>query len=141
MATLPTGETRALLRLRARFVNVMLTTLQCWCRHATAVFELKSVPPGGGGLAVIAGSHQKKFEEERVTTMAEGWRFNYVDTPWTSQQEGWPADVELHRLEGAAGDCIIFSEKCKHGTIPWSSQTSERRTLFYKYTPFRHASR
>jgi hypothetical protein len=106
------------------------------CRHATAVFELKNVPPGGGGLAVIAGSHQTKFEEERVMTMAEGWRFNFVDTPWTSQQEGWPTDVELHRLEGAAGDCIIFSEKCKHGTIPWSSQTSERRTLFYKYAPF-----
>lgn len=29
--------------------------------HATAVFELKSVPPGGGGLAVIPGSHQPKF--------------------------------------------------------------------------------
>ena len=29
----------------------------------------------------------------------------------------------------------MFSEKLKHGTIPWSG-SDERRTLFYKYVPF-----
>ena len=33
------------------------------------------------------------------------------------------------------GDCILFSEKLKHGTIPWAG-SGERRTLFYKYVPF-----
>ena len=29
----------------------------------------------------------------------------------------------------------MFSEKLKHGTIPWAGR-GERRTLFYKYVPF-----
>ena len=41
----------------------------------------------------------------------------------------------MHRVEAKAGDCILFSEKLKHGTIPWSG-SCERRTLFYKYVPF-----
>jgi hypothetical protein len=30
---------------------------------------------------------------------------------------------------------ILFTEKLKHGTIPWAG-SGERRTLFYKYVPF-----
>ena len=41
----------------------------------------------------------------------------------------------VHHVEAKAGDCILFTEKLKHGTIPWSGK-NERRTLFYKYVPF-----
>jgi hypothetical protein len=104
--------------------------------HVTCVYELRSVPAGKGGLGVIAGSHIAPFEQERVQTMDEGWRSEWVDSPWTAPLASWPADVPVHRLEGQAGACIIFSEKLKHGTIPWSSETEERRTLFYKYAPY-----
>ena len=54
----------------------------------------------------------------------------------------WPVDVPVHRVADEAGpggikagDCIIFSERTKHGTLPWLGK-GERRTLFYKYVPF-----
>jgi hypothetical protein len=83
-------------------------------------------------LLLLLQSHIAPFERERVQTMADGWRSQWVDSPWTAPLASWPADVHVHRLEGQAGQCIIFSEKLKHGTIPWSSETHERRTLFYK---------
>jgi len=43
--------------------------------------------------------------------------------------------VPVHRVFAKAGDCILFTEKLKHGTIPWAGN-GERRTLFYKYVPF-----
>jgi hypothetical protein len=38
-------------------------------------------------------------------------------------------------LHGGPGNCILFTEKLVHGTIPWSGK-NERRTLFYKYVPY-----
>ena len=64
--------------------------------------------------------------------MGEGWKTNWVDTKWTTKLGSWPPDIPVHRVEAKAGECIIFSEKLKHGTIPWSG-AGERRTLFYKY--------
>ena len=86
-------------------------------------------------LLLLLQSHNAAFERERVQTMADGWRSQWVESPWTTSLASWPADVPVHRLEGQAGQCIIFSEKLKHGTIPWSSETQERRTLFYKCEP------
>ena len=63
------------------------------------------------------------------------WRWSWCDTEWTSKLPNWDEDVPVHRIEAKAGDCILFSEKLKHGTIPWSG-SDERRTLFYKYVPF-----
>ena len=40
----------------------------------------------------------------------------------------------VDRVAAAAGDAIIFTEACAHGTVPWQG-ANERRTIFYKYCP------
>jgi hypothetical protein len=39
--------------------------------------------------------------------------------------------TEVH---GKAGDAIIFSETCTHGTLPWTA-AHQRRAILYKYSP------
>lgn len=102
--------------------------------HITCVYELKTVEKGDGGFGCVPGSH-KPHIEERLTSMDGEWRSNWCNTEWTSRFPNWPDDVPVHHVEAKAGDCILFTEKLKHGTIPWSGK-NERRTLFYKYVPF-----
>ena len=102
--------------------------------HITCVYELKTVEKGDGGFGCVPGSH-KPHIEERLTSMEGEWRSNWCNTEWTSRLPNWPDDVPVHHVEAKAGDCILFTEKLKHGTIPWSGK-NERRTLFYKYVPF-----
>ena len=102
--------------------------------HITCVYELKTVEKGDGGFGCVPGSH-KPHIEERLTSMEGEWRSNWCKTEWTSRLPNWPDDVPVHHVEAKAGDCILFTEKLKHGTIPWSGN-NERRTLFYKYVPF-----
>jgi hypothetical protein len=102
--------------------------------HITCVYELKTVEKGDGGFGCVPGSH-KPYIEERLTSMEGEWRSNWCNTEWTSRLPNWPDDVPVHHVEAKAGDCILFTEKLKHGTIPWSGK-NERRTLFYKYVPF-----
>ena len=46
-------------------------------------------------------------------------------------------------LELNAGDCMLFTEKLSHCTVPWSSGEHQRRTVFIKCVPFgmHHADR
>jgi len=102
--------------------------------HITCVYELKSVGPGDGGFGCVVGTHKPGNERKLLDTDGD-WRWNWCDTDWTSKLPNWDVDVPVQRVEAKAGDCILFSEKLKHGTIPWSGR-GERRTLFYKYVPF-----
>ena len=102
--------------------------------HITCVYELKTVKTGDGGFGCVPGSH-KPNTEQRLTSIEGDWRSNWCNTEWTNRLPNWPDDLPVHHVEAKAGDCILFTEKLKHGTIPWSSD-SERRTLFYKYVPY-----
>ena len=102
--------------------------------HITCVYELKTVGPNDGGFGCVAGTHTPA-KEQKLQDIEGDWRHNWCDTEWTSQLSNWNDDVPVHRIEAKAGDCILFSEKLKHGTIPWAG-SGERRTLFYKYVPF-----
>ena len=102
--------------------------------HITCVYELKTVGPGDGGFGCVIGTH-KPANEQKLMDIDGDWRRNWCDTEWTSQLPNWDDDVPVHRVEAKAGDCILFTEKLKHGTIPWAG-SGERRTLFYKYVPF-----
>ena len=82
-------------------------------------FELDTVSPGQGGFACIAGSHKVNFE------LPSDWKIS-------NTQEEIPECVE--RVTASAGDAIIFTEACAHGTVPWCGE-GERRTIFYKYCP------
>ena len=102
--------------------------------HITCVYELKTVKPGDGGFGCVPGTHKEANAKKLRDTDGE-WKRNWCDTEWTSQLPNWPQDLPVHRVEAKAGDCILFTEKLTHGTIPWAG-SSERRTLFYKYVPF-----
>ena len=102
--------------------------------HITCVYELKTVGPGDGGFGCVVGTHKPEYHRKLLNIDGD-WKRNWVDTEWTSRLENWDPDVPVHRVEARAGDCILFTEKLTHGTIPWAG-SGERRTLFYKYVPF-----
>ena len=80
-------------------------------------YNLKDVHPGDGGFGCVPGSHQSHYR------FPNEWRD--LSNP-----------QECHRaVTGPAGTAIIFTEALTHGTMPWSGQ-DERRTLFFKYSPF-----
>ena len=101
---------------------------QCYYRYnndkmynglVAVAFELKKVNPGDGGFACVAGSHKANFG------LPETWRKQ-------SKQEDIHECVDQVAVD--AGDAIIFTEACSHGTLPWVGE-SERWTIFYKYCP------
>jgi len=102
--------------------------------HITCVYELKTVGPNDGGFGCVPGTH-KPTNEEKLTNIKGDWKRNWCNTNWTSILPNWDKDIPVHRVEAKAGDCILFTEKLKHGTIPWAG-INERRTLFYKYVPY-----
>lgn len=101
---------------------------QCYYRFANGkfynglvavAFELNDVAEGEGGFACVAGSHKVNFG------LPDAWRISQT-------QADIPPIVD--RVAARAGDAIIFTEACAHGTVPWQG-AGERRTIFYKYTP------
>ncbi len=101
---------------------------QCYYRYSNGriynglvavAFELNTVQPGDGGFACVPGSHKVNFP------LPAQWRVSKT-------QEEVPECVD--RVAAEAGDAIIFTEACAHGTVPWKGNR-ERRTIFYKYCP------
>jgi hypothetical protein len=70
--------------------------------------------PGDGGISVVPGSHKANL------TCPESMR------RWERYQE---YVTEVH---AKAGDAVIFSEACTHGTLPWAAD-HQRRAILYKY--------
>lgn len=101
---------------------------QCYYRYSNGkfynglvavAFELDTVKPSDGGFACVPGSHKSNIG------LPSEWRI-------AKTQAEMPEIVE--RVAVSAGDAIIFTEACSHGTVPWTGE-SERRTIFYKYCP------
>lgn len=103
---------------------------QCFYRYrngrffnglVAVAFELDDVQASDGGFACVPGSHKSNIG------LPAAWRHSKT-------QAEVPDFVQ--RVAAAAGDAIIFTEACAHGTVPWEGKPgSERRTLFYKYCP------
>ena len=101
---------------------------QCFYRYnngkfynglVAVAFELDDVAAGAGGFACVPGSHKVNFE------LPKDWKLSET-------QADIPECVD--RVAVNAGDAIIFTEACAHGTVPWEGD-GERRTVFYKYCP------
>ena len=101
---------------------------QCFYRYSNGrffngllavAFELDNVNFQDGGFVCIPGSHKSNIG------LPEAWRHSKT-------QMEMPDFVD--RVAVSAGDAIIFTEACAHGTVPWEGK-GERRTLFYKYCP------
>jgi hypothetical protein len=97
--------------------------------HITCVYELVDVEPGSGGFGAVPGSHHRSYDWSSALSLGprEQWR-NPVDGDW-------PPEIGVRRLELNAGDCMLFTEKLSHCTIPWSGDR-QRRTIFFKYVPY-----
>lgn len=80
------------------------------------VWALEDVPPGAGGFCCIPGSHKSQF------FCPEAVRSLDPLSPWIQQ------------VPVKAGSVILFTEALTHGALPWVAN-SERRSLFYKYSP------
>jgi hypothetical protein len=78
-------------------------------------YNLKDVNPGDGGFGCVPGSHKSNF------AFPDEWRELETMHPF------------IQAVTGPAGTAIIFTEALTHGTLPWLG--TERRTLFYKYSP------
>jgi ectoine hydroxylase-related dioxygenase (phytanoyl-CoA dioxygenase family) len=79
-------------------------------------YALTDAGADDGGFAVVPGSHKANFAVPK----------RYISLEETGP---WAARVPVQ-----AGDVIIFSEACTHGTWPWRAQ-HERRSLLYKFCP------
>jgi hypothetical protein len=70
--------------------------------------------PGDGGVCVVPGSHKANLEcPEKMIR-------------WEQYQDF------VTEINARAGDAVIFSEACTHGTLPWSGD-HQRRAILYKY--------
>ena len=70
--------------------------------------------PGDGGISVVAGSHKANLAcPEKMLK-------------WEQYQE------YVTEINAKAGDAVIFSEACTHGTLPWTAD-HQRRAILYKY--------
>ena len=103
---------------------------QCFYRYSNGrffnglvavAFELDDVQASDGGFACVPGSHKSNIG---------------LPTAWRHSKTQAEVPDFVQRVAAAAGDAIIFTEACAHGTVPWEGKPgSERRTLFYKYCP------
>ena len=75
--------------------------------------------PGTGGFACVPGSHKVDIE------LPGDWKVSKT-------QDEIPECVDQVAVN--AGDAIIFTEACAHGTIPREGE-GERRAIFFKYSP------
>ncbi|MBT5874113.1 MAG: hypothetical protein HOH43_11900 [Candidatus Latescibacteria bacterium] len=70
--------------------------------------------PGDGGVSVVPGSHKANLKcPEKMLR-------------WEQYQQF------VTEINAKAGDAIIFSEACTHGTLPWTAD-HQRRAILYKY--------
>jgi hypothetical protein len=70
--------------------------------------------PGDGGVSVVAGSHKANLAcPDRMRR-------------WEQYQE------YVTEVNAKAGDAVIFTEACTHGTLPWNGD-HQRRAILYKY--------
>ena len=79
--------------------------------HITCVYELLDVGEGAGGFGACPGS-QTPDGFERVRSMpgvGQLARHEWADSPWTRKHPDWLESVPVHRVEGKAGDCILFT--------------------------------
>jgi ectoine hydroxylase-related dioxygenase (phytanoyl-CoA dioxygenase family) len=79
-------------------------------------FALTHAAYDDGGFAVVPGSHKANFA---------------VPKPYITFEKTGPWVL---RVPVEAGDAIVFSEACTHGTWPWRAR-HERRNLLYKFAP------
>lgn len=70
---------------------------------------------------LIPGSHKLDYERPPTAQTA-------------NHRPPWPKQFGMETVRLTPGDCLVFSERLLHATVPYSGR-NQRRTLFYKYMP------
>ena len=87
-----------------------------YCPLLAASLQLTDAAPGDGGFVVVRGSHKANFAcPQPLKEMRDHTEHAYQ-----------PAT--------AAGDVVLFSEACTHGTLPWRAAHT-RRVALYRFSP------
>jgi ectoine hydroxylase-related dioxygenase (phytanoyl-CoA dioxygenase family) len=86
------------------------------CGMTVVEYMLADEGPGDGGVAVVPGGHKSNYPLPQS--------FSYYEKYQEFVQE----------VHVKAGDAVVFTEACTHGTLPWQAD-HQRRTLIYRYTP------
>ena len=79
-------------------------------------WALTDAPLGSGGFCCIPGSHKALYP------VPKNW-YDVHDNPMVKQ------------IPMRAGDVVIFTESLTHGTMAWTDETHERRSVLLKYCP------
>ena len=82
-------------------------------------------------MSMVQGSHLSgaKIGPEKASPLGAG-HVPWGKPPWTPD-----VDSDVTRVEGQPGDCVLFTERLVHTTVPWTGR-GERRSLFVKYVPY-----
>ena len=83
----------------------------------SVAYNLTDVPQDAGGFGCIPGSHKSNLP---------------LPEEWQNLEHPHPC---VQAICGASGTALLFTEALTHGTLLWKGQ-HERRTLFYKYSPY-----
>ena len=81
----------------------------------------RDVPPGGGGFGACPGSHTPAGWERLSSMDGVGeseWRTQWCDSKWSRKHPAWDPEVPVHRVEGQAGDCILFTSVASPAPSP-----------------------
>jgi ectoine hydroxylase-related dioxygenase (phytanoyl-CoA dioxygenase family) len=79
-------------------------------------YSLTDINQGDGGFCCIPGSHKALYPTPKSY-------YSLSDNPIAQQ------------VAMKAGDAVIFTEALTHGTMPWTNQDHERRSVLLKYCP------
>ena len=119
--------------LFARLMGVRVLATSVAQEPAQAEFPLRSychcARGAGGGVALLLinlkaatiGPHEEKVSNGH---------FSWGRPPFAPD-----VDPDVTRVEGQPGDCVLFTERLVHSTLPWKGG-GERRSLFIKYVPW-----
>jgi len=94
-----------------------------YCDTFVVFFYFTDVFPGDGGLVVVPGSHNSRFQRPDSLVLPD---------PQEPNPQLHPA---ITHLTPRAGDVIIISELLTHGALAWQPKDRERRWLQLRYNP------
>ena len=86
--------------------------------------QLVDTKAGDGGFAIIPGSHKSNFKCPGIAK-----KLGLEEFSLTQEQQPLTVSPEVR-----AGDVILFSEACTHGTLAWKSER-QRRIVIYRFSP------
>lgn len=87
-----------------------------YCNLLASSVALTTTKQGDGGYAVVPGSHKSNVPVPPDV-------MKYI-----TQRDS------VRNPEIEAGDILLFSEACTHGTLPWTGE-GKRRAILYRFAP------